>query len=205
MIKVLREGVHGNRYFEGYSVYDPICSSSTLIQTEKMNILVDPGHVALRDQLNTLLKAEAVKPEDIDLVFVTHHHLDHASNMGSFPKARIFIGGGWVDHMKPHYTVYENPSMMKLPSSVEIIPSPGHTPESMSLLYKEGGVSYICGGDAVREDIIHQLVENRASQNDQYISSLKKIFQLADVIIPGHGSVIQGALKAELHQLIENL
>ena len=205
MIKVLREGVHGNNYFQGYAVYDPICSSTTLIQVDGLCILVDPGHLALKEQLAMLLSLEHIAPQDVDLVFVTHHHLDHASNMGSFPNAKVFIGGGWINHKIPQYTTYEDPVMMNLPLSLKIIPTPGHTAESMSLLYQEKGVSYICVGDAVREDIIHELTKNRASQNEQYISSLKKIFQQAHVIIPGHGRVIEGTLKQELQLLVEKL
>ena len=205
MIKVLREGVHErNSENSGYTVWHPICSSATLIQTEGINILVDPGHFALADELNKLLAQEGLKPEDINFVFITHHHLDHSSNMGAFEHAKIYLGDGYVDRTAPAYKVFQNLEQVELPSTVKIVSTPGHTMESVSLLYEEEGVKYMCVGDAVREDAL-RAGENLGYADDElYWKWGQKIFKMADVIIPGHGRVIEGEIKKELQKLIES-
>lgn len=205
MIKVLREGVHGNNYYQGYTNYEPICSSTTLIQTGGKNILVDPGHIALNKELISLLAKEGVRPNDIDYVFLTHHHLDHSSNMGSFFGAKIFIGGGYIDHAAPSYMVYDDLSLFKLPASFSIVKTPGHTAESMSYFYEEKGVRYVCAGDAVREDILREGMLRGMENLEMAQESVKKIFSLGDVIIPGHGRVIQDDVKKELQKLVDKL
>lgn len=185
-----------------------------------LKILVDPGHIAVGAELNELLKKEGVLPGQIDYVFITHHHLDHSSNMGAFPNAKIFIGDGYAVHDRPSYLVFRDPDLEKLnqpgarkkyifledlPENFKILPTPGHTLESNSYLYEENGVRYICAGDAVREDVIRKNAPTVMNNPEQYLKSLKKIFELADVIIPGHGRVIEGEVKKELAELVEKM
>lgn len=246
MIKVLRTGVHTDNRFEGYTNFEPIYGSSTLIVAEVggeagfavggrvsggrvggtakpsaggLKILVDPGHIAVAAELNELLKKEGVLPEQIDYVFITHHHLDHSSNMGAFANAKIFIGDGYVTREQPSYMVFKKQSgaaggvsglqsdylMPGLPANFKIFSTPGHTLESNSYLYEENGVRYICAGDAVREDVIRVGAHTVMASRELYLKSLKQIFALADVIIPGHGRVIEGALKEALQRLVAKL
>ena len=139
---------------------------------------------------------------NIDYVFITHHHLDHSSNMGMFPRAKIFIGDGYITRFKPNYDVYKKLELISLPENFKIIPTPGHTLESNSYLYVENGTRYICAGDAVREDVIREGAPTVQNDKKQYLESLKKVFSLGDVIIPGHGRMIEGELKKELEKLI---
>ena len=205
MIKVLRKGVHGNNFHRGYAEFWPICSSAILIKANGNNILVDPGHIAWKGELVKLLKAEKLKPDDIDYALVTHHHLDHSSNMGSFPNAKIFMGNGYVSHSKASYMVYEDIKLLEDKLGIRILKTPGHTAESRSYLYETAKVRYICAGDAVNEDVIRGLSKNGISDRKQFLKSLELIFGSADVIIPGHGRVIKGELKKELYKLIKKL
>lgn len=47
-----------------------------------LNILVDPG--ANRKKLLEALEKDGLRPEYIDMVFLTHYHLDHILNIRSF-------------------------------------------------------------------------------------------------------------------------
>src|SRR5579872_410887 len=61
---------------------------SSQAQNDKiLRIIVDPG--ANRDLLFEKLKTRGLSLEDIDYVFITHHHLDHAMNVGLFPNAKV--------------------------------------------------------------------------------------------------------------------
>ncbi len=210
MLKVLREGMHVSHSTEGVHHFDPICSSSVLIQSEGRVIIVDPGHIARGEELRELLAKENLGTEDVDLVFLTHHHLDHASNLGAFPKADIFIGNGFVTQKKPEYVVFQDPQLLnvpelKLPSNIKILPTPGHTAESTSLLFEENGLKTICAGDAIREDVLRENAATAMTSREQYFQSVRVIFDAADRIVPGHGRVIEGDLFRELKMLAATL
>lgn len=218
MIKVLRLGVHIDNRFEGYTNFEPIYGSSTLIVVKAasdygqtlggdglVRILVDPSHIAVGNELAELLKKEGAPAEIIDYVFITHHHLDHSSNLGMFPRAKIFIGDGFVLNDKPSYQVFKNFDLLNLPANFKIIPTPGHTVESNSYLYTENGVRYICAGDAVREDVIREGAATVQNDKKQYFESAKKVFEMADVIIPGHGRIIEGKIKQELEDILNKM
>src|SRR5690348_4237437 len=63
-------------------------SSTCLITTDSgLKIITDPG--CNRDFLFERLKDVGLGVEDIDMVFITHHHLDHAMLVGIFPNAKV--------------------------------------------------------------------------------------------------------------------
>ena len=78
--------------------------------------------------------------------------------------------------------------------------TPGHFPDHISIFVKSDQ-SYVIAGDALREDI----VQNEAiwkTMNDEYILNAKRILAVAEVIIPGHGRIIQGELLKKLKTII---
>ena len=52
-------------------------SSVTLIKSDRI-ILVDTGSIPAKDRLIQELEKQGLTPEDIDIVVLTHLHLDHA-------------------------------------------------------------------------------------------------------------------------------
>ena len=66
-----------------------IGSTIALIKTDK-NILVDTGSFLDKDKIIEGLKKENLTPEDIDIVILTHLHLDHTVNTYLFSNAKIF-------------------------------------------------------------------------------------------------------------------
>jgi len=66
-----------------------IGATVTLIKSDK-NIIVDPGYLVDQKQVLLELAKNNLKPEDIDIVCLTHLHLDHTSNVSLFNKARIY-------------------------------------------------------------------------------------------------------------------
>lgn len=205
MIKILFEGVHTNHQFPGYYTIDPLTSSVTLIQQGQggKNILVDTGTPAFRQKLFSELLKENLKPEDIHYVLNTHFHLDHCGNDAFFPNAEVIIGRSRLDYKTGAATIFEDLSLAKFPYGIELLPTPGHTLDHWSYVYREGGVTYVFAGDAVREDIIRGRKYPHVHDLEKWLESMKKIFSIADIIIPGHGRVIEGAVKTELRKLVE--
>lgn len=52
-------------------------ATTTLIQTDGNNYLFDAGR-----GVTTRLVQAGVKPQDLDAIFITHHHFDHIGNLG---------------------------------------------------------------------------------------------------------------------------
>jgi glyoxylase-like metal-dependent hydrolase (beta-lactamase superfamily II) len=123
------------------------------------------------------LRAEGVRPEDVDTVFITHPHPDHVgwnlSREGTrpratFPKARyLFHRADWDTWGKPEVQTHipfkfweetlgplENLGILELQSGdraltseVTAIPTPGHAPGHMSLVIVSGGQRAMILGD----------------------------------------------------------
>lgn len=71
----------------------PIATNAFLVQKDGKNILFDTGYGrALFDNLQSL----QIKPEDIDIIFITHMHGDHISGLlrddkAAFPNATLYL------------------------------------------------------------------------------------------------------------------
>ena len=65
--------------------------------------------------------------------------------------------------------------------------------------------TYVIAGDSVNEQIIRKGMYNDINNKEMVINSIKKIFSIADVIIPGHGRIIKGKNLEELKKKIEKV
>ncbi|KIX06194.1 uncharacterized protein Z518_04168 [Rhinocladiella mackenziei CBS 650.93] len=54
-----------------------------------------------------LLSEGPVKPEDIDIVVLSHMHFDHSGDVSKFPAAQILLGPGTVDCIQPGYPTHD--------------------------------------------------------------------------------------------------
>lgn len=202
MIKVILEGSHQNHYVDyGYEIH-PLTSSVTLIQHAGKNILVDTGSYHFRDILLEQLKKEGLKPKDIHYILNTHYHLDHTSNNTCFPDNFMFISRATLDYKTGKCMIYKDLEKIPYPKGIKMIQTPGHSEEHVSYIYKENGKTYVMAGDAIREDVLRDKNIPSSIGKDSYKESVRKIFEIADVIIPGHGRVIEGKLLKELRELI---
>jgi hypothetical protein len=59
----------------------------TLIRDD-VNILVDVGHFGMRDRVLDAFEKRRLKPEDIDVVVLTHIHWDHCLSVDLFNGAK---------------------------------------------------------------------------------------------------------------------
>jgi glyoxylase-like metal-dependent hydrolase (beta-lactamase superfamily II) len=205
---LLKEGMHPDNGPEGNpklkNRVPEICGAVTLLKAEndgKENIIIDTGNMGYADEIVAALAKEGLKPEDIKFVINTHGHYDHLSNNYLFKNA-IRTSGRGVWFIDKSLDVYKD--IAEIPG-IKLIKTPGHTKPHISVVVESGGKKCIIAGDAIQYEYI---MENKwgVLDNKDYVDSAKKILALnPDVIIPGHGPVIEGEKLEELRKTVESM
>lgn len=178
---------------EGYAKITPTgwdaTGTTTLITTDTgKKILVDPG--ANRDLLFEELKKRNLSLESIDMVFLTHHHLDHAMNVGLFPNAKI------IDEEAVYTQSVAIEGVKMLPDTdITVMATPGHEYAHVVLIVPTEKGTVVVAGDnfwwtTSEEQKVDLKKHDDFAQNlDELIASRKMILDIADWVIPGHGKM----------------
>lgn len=173
--------------------------TTTLIRDSGKTIVVDPG--INREQLLFTLKQENLSPAEIDMVFLTHHHIDHAFLVALFEKAIVLDGE----------TIYQNDLETDyeglLPgTSIRIMPTPGHAYEHSSLIMDTDQGKVVIAADLFwwtdeQEQIVND-ANDLIQREDPFtkdwnalVESRTKVLAIADWIIPGHGKIFKNPSK----------
>lgn len=130
---------------------------SYLINGEE-TILVDTGRPGQGKGILKDLNVLGVKPEDIKHILITHHDVDHIGSLAFLQKATGAKVWASKEDIPYIYGEKSRPGIKKLVSvimrmekpenitpysedqrigAIEVIPTPGHTPGHVSLLYKD--------------------------------------------------------------------
>ena len=138
-------------------------STVVLLKQGKKNILFDTGNYNDRAQLIDRLQQHRLTPQDIDQVVLSHLHFDHVMNIDLFRNAEIFVGAQereqtedlatpqlYLERLSKSHQVNWIHQETALCASVTLLPTPGHTPGSISLLFQDQQKSIILCGDAVK-------------------------------------------------------
>lgn len=169
-------------------------STTTLVQSEKINIIIDPG--INRKLLLNKLQKEGLTPKDINFVFMTHCHPDHNLLVGIFENAKVMDGEMFYqsDKQWDHRGIIPG-------TDIKIIRTPGHDQFHGSLLVPtEDGKVVVAGDTFWWADEEKQLTDKKSllSHKDPFeknrkdlIESRKKLLKVADLIIPGHGKMFK--------------
>jgi glyoxylase-like metal-dependent hydrolase (beta-lactamase superfamily II) len=180
-------------------------STVTLIEGEK-KILVDTGFDY--EWLNTpenkkqnarnlvgCLHNNGLKPDDIDIVFITHWHLDHFGNSGIFKKAACLVSKPLAERHQ-HLSLIGTADGEGIADGVRVIFSPGHTADHASLVvdtvYSGMKVRVCVAGDAIISCsyfLAGRIWKYNADFYNEEIArkSMSMLSNNADIIIPGHG------------------
>jgi len=179
---------------EGYATKERASPSTVLIKDSGLKILVDPG--ANKERLLSALSREGLKPEDINLIFLTHYHPDHILNIRLFPDKDILDGN----------TIYRDDKDIgfsdNIPNTnIKVIETPGHAHEHASLLVETEKGKVVIAGDLwwwYDEEEQKTDYESLMNYRDPYVKdeeklkeSRKKVLEIADYIIPGHGKMFK--------------
>lgn len=160
-----------------------VAATVSYIADGEHKIIFDPGMVESPDRILEPLAALGVAPGDITDVVLSHHHPDNIMNAGLFPAAAvhdhkaIYRGHGWETRDAEGYA---------FTPSLRLLATPGHSHEDITLLAGTAdGVIAFAGDlwwrpDGPAEDPV-------APDRAQLAASRRRVLDLADVIVPGHG------------------
>ncbi len=160
------------------------CSTITLIKDGDLVMVVDPGVLEDQQMLVDALKKEGLTIDDVNIVCITHSHIDHYRNIGMFPRAKTLeYWGLWnkntVDDWQEQFT-----------PDIKIIKTPGHNYDGITLLVNTNkGIIAICGDVFWKKNFPEN--DDYASDPEKLAESRKKILDLADWVIPGHGEMFK--------------
>lgn len=187
-LKILIEG-YAKKLKTGWIASSTVC----LIKTEGKLIITDPG--CNREKLLESLKKENIDVNDIDYVFLSHQHPDHILLAGIFEKAKFVTFDTNLMYDKDHISMFDKNMLGK---DIEIIETPGHVLEHISLLVNTPKGKIAIAGDSIwwieGEKQIFKLDQKDHSQAKgmdikELIKSRRKLINMADYIIPGHGKM----------------
>jgi N-acyl homoserine lactone hydrolase len=173
---------------QGYVVRDgqtikDASSSVTLVESAGQHLLVDTGSPRNCKALRTALAEVDVSVNSVGHLVNTHLHIDHIGCNDLFRSGKTYAH---ALESPPFGTVRIIESMNILPG-VEVIPTPGHTLGSVTVLV-EGEKRYAVCGDAIptRENYLKHVPPFINVDPKLALKSMDVISSFADVIIPGH-------------------
>jgi len=178
-VKVLIEGYTSDEKGGGKT-----CATITLVKDKDIVMIVDPGALEDQKMLVDALKKEGLGIDDVNVVCISHSHIDHYRNIGMFPKAKTLeYWGLWdkntVEDWNEQFT-----------EDIKILKTPGHDYSSITLLIKtKNGVIAIVGDVFWKENLPED--DLYASDKEKLKESRKKVLEMADWVIPGHGKMFR--------------
>ncbi len=165
--------------------------TTVLVRTHRGKLaIIDPGSntPALLEGLDHL----KITPGSIDLICLTHTHVDHLLNIRIFPHAPVYE---W-------YYLYHRDSGIYSPNLLDsfdmtVIATPGHCDQHVSYLVQTENDKVAVAGDVFwwlkgekqetqREQLLTRKDGPGTNPNHLY-QSRKRLLESADIIIPGHG------------------
>ncbi|XP_043933195.1 metallo-beta-lactamase domain-containing protein 1 [Protopterus annectens] len=178
---------------EGYAYYDQdgnmkADGTITLIKGKEI-ILVDTGSPWDREVLLQALSLHNVVPKDVTYVVCTHGHTDHVGNLNLFPDATILVS--YDICRKDTYLSHDFRAgqPFRIDDSVEIFPTPGHTGCDTSVLVKGTAAgTVVVAGDLFECEEDYTTWQELSENLDVQQRNRDRVLEIADVVIPGHGS-----------------
>ena len=184
-VKILVEGYTNADTKAESGGEEKTCATITLVRDKDLIMVVDPGILESQQILIDALAKEGLDVKDVNMVCITHSHLDHYRNIGMFPDAKsLDYFGVWDKSVCESW--YE-----QFTSNIQILKTPGHDYTSITLFVKtENGVVAICGDVFWRENS-PEYDHNAKTEKElkELNESRQLVLEMADWIIPGHGGM----------------
>ncbi|MEK6945175.1 MAG: MBL fold metallo-hydrolase [Nanoarchaeota archaeon] len=136
----------------------------------KEPVLIDTSSNENERELLGDLESLGLNPDEIGVIILTHTHWDHIGNLHLFKKAKV-------------YSIKDIKELIKNFPEFKIIETPGHTRDSICILYKD----ILFSGDTIFENGYigrTDLPESDEAAMERTLEKLKKINYR--ILCPGH-------------------
>lgn len=199
----------------------PAHATTTLIESGKVRILVDPSLPA-QALVPRLAERSGKAPKDITHVFLTGLHPMRRRGLGAFPDATVLVGEAEIAGVRAQLRerleqarqhddedllrmLREELAMLescevapdRLGEGVDLFPLPGVSPGSAGLLVPNPGSTLLVAGDAVAT--VEHLEEGKVIAPcfdvQQARESLSEAIEIADLIVPGRDNLCANPVR----------
>ena len=189
--------------------------------------------VAPEEEIGPQLGRLGIGPGDVRAVILTHFHTDHAGGLHHFPdnevfapaadhelasglagKLRGYLPNRWPPGFNPSpidfdptpFGPFERSRHVTADGSVVVVPTPGHTPNHVSVVVKDGATSYFLAGDVsyTQDMLLEEVVDGVSPDGGTARATARKVLQFArerpTVYLPSHDplSALRLARGAEI-------
>jgi hydroxyacylglutathione hydrolase len=186
---------------------------NTYVVTGHPGIIVDPGNADYLAARVNGLKEDGIDPSEIGIIVNTHLHIDHCGANEAFKRLSgakialhpvqkrnyrlVVVDGARLFGMEPGgFTedyILEGNSLSNGSVTLEMIPSPGHSPDCFCFYNRRDKV-LICG------DVLFEMNTGRVDLPGGNAEALKNsIDSLSrldiEYLLPGHMGIVSGAAK----------
>jgi len=195
-------------------VAPPLAANVYLLLDEK------PSLVDIGGDSRFILEAVSryINPKEIEYVFLTHSHFDHASAAVDFKKwfgckvvmhereFELLKSGyslfGYRFYLEPDVTVSGGEVFDLGEIKLEVIHTPGHTPGSVC--YYERDKKWLFSGDTVFAYGAFGRIDLPGGNKLELIKSLEMLIQLdVENLYPGHEDVVEGKGKNHIAKALQ--
>ena len=177
-------------------------------------VVVDPGYAdGAAEHADAV--AEALQGRRVELILITHHHLDHTGAVEIFTKrfdAPVrAVQQEWTDGAA---VLVPNEVLHAAGTQIRVVPTPGHTSDSVSLFLPDDNAAPHPGGTVLTGDTIlgegTTMLDYPDGTLDDYLQSLDTLAALEGTgrqvaVLPAHGptldSVARTAQQYRAHRL----
>jgi hydroxyacylglutathione hydrolase len=176
----------------------------------KTPVLIDPGHAHRVGDLLDRIIQDGLDPKRIRVIICTHAHPDHFGGTAEFPSGHVKIAISQQEEkyieeigrhayarqgiQMPDYRVdfhLKEGELILGKHEFEVLLTPGHTPGGISIFWPRNRVLF--SGDTVFAQGVGR-VDLPGGDAKALKQSVEKLSRLpAEIVIPGHGPVIQSA------------
>ncbi len=188
---------------------------NTYVIKDDLSIIIDPGLTQFLPELLQDLHRDGIDPKDIDIIANTHLHGDHCWANEAFQKisgAKIllhplqknfwdktvtqtskFFGLPAVEFTSESFL--DNDKLNAGEVEFELIPSPGHSPDSICFYCKSEKV-LICGDVIFNQNTGR--VDLPGGSAEELKQSIERLSQLEiEYLLPGHMDIVVGGEKVK--------
>jgi len=166
-----------------------------------VKVLIDPGHRHLFEHVRKGLGELNLSLEDIDVVMITHGHPDHFEAVQEFPDATLLAMAQeefeFIKKATGNYYKVREPAFYLQGGDLhvgdhhfQIIPTPGHSPGSISIYWRDYKVLFT--GDVIFKRSVGR-TDLPGGKGRLLRESIETLATLeVEYLMPGHGEIITG-------------